>query len=62
MLGMTGYSFKEINNSEIYIKTEVKSVNNRFLEININVPYYLNSLETNIRNLIKEKIRRYFRD
>jgi uncharacterized protein (TIGR00255 family) len=58
MFGMTGYSFKESYCDDVYISTEVKSVNHRFLEINVSMPYYLNSMELNIRDLIQSKLHR----
>jgi len=56
MLGMTGYSFKENYLSEVYFSTEVKSVNHRFLDINVAMPYFLNSLELKVRDYIKKRL------
>ncbi|MBN2546466.1 MAG: YicC family protein [Spirochaetes bacterium] len=58
MLGMTGYSYKETAFDNLNIIAEIKSVNSRFLDIIVNIPYYLNCIEINIRNLIREKINR----
>ncbi len=58
MNGMTGYSFKEFYHDDIYISTEIKTVNSRYLDINVYVPYYLNSIEINIRELLKKKFSR----
>ncbi len=58
MNGMTGYSFKEQYYDKVYIFTEVKSVNSRFLDINIYLPSYLNFMDLKIRDLIKKKINR----
>jgi uncharacterized protein (TIGR00255 family) len=58
MYGMTGYSFKESYYDEVYVSTEIKAVNHRFLEINISMPYYLNSMELQIRDLIQKKLSR----
>lgn len=58
MLGMTGYSFKELYSDNLYISTEIKSVNHRFLEINVQIPYTLNSLEIKIRDFIQKNIKR----
>jgi len=55
---MTGYSFKESFYDNFYISTEIKTVNSRFLEININLPTYLYALEINIRDLLKQKLMR----
>lgn len=56
MLGMTGYSFKENYLSEVYFSTEIKSVNHRFLDINVALPYFLNSLEIKVRDYIKKRL------
>ena len=58
MNGMTGYSFKEQYYDKVYIFTEVKSVNSRFLDVNVYLPAYLNFMDLKIRELIKKKINR----
>ncbi len=58
MYGMTGYSFRETQNEDVYITTEIKTVNSRFLDLNINLPYHLNSMEIGIRELVKNKLLR----
>ena len=56
MNSMTGYGFKEevVDNTQISI--EIRSVNSRFLDLNVNLPSFLNALESRIRKLIGEKI------
>jgi uncharacterized protein (TIGR00255 family) len=58
MYGMTAYSFKENYYDNVYISTEIKTVNNRFLDINISMPFYLNDMEMRIRELIQKKLAR----
>lgn len=58
MNGMTGYSYKEYTYDDVYISTEIKTVNSRFLDMNVSLPYYLNSMELNVRNIIKQNISR----
>ena len=53
---MTGYGFKESVIENTQISVEIKSVNNRFLDLNINLPYFLNPLEARVRKLVSEKI------
>ena len=53
---MTGYGFKESVVGDTQISVEIKSVNNRFLDLNINLPYFLNPLEQKVRKLVSEKI------
>lgn len=56
MNSMTGYGkgLNEINGRKVTI--EMKSVNHRFLDINIKMPRIFNCLEEKIRNYIKEHI------
>lgn len=56
MNSMTGYGFKESITDNTQISVEIKSVNNRFLDLNINLPPFLNPLESKIRKIIAEKI------
>ncbi|MBP3773333.1 MAG: YicC family protein [Treponema sp.] len=56
MNSMTGYGFKESVVENTQISVEIKSVNNRFLDLNINLPYFLNPLEARVRKLVSEKI------
>lgn len=56
MNSMTGYGFKETVVSNTQISVEMKSVNNRFLDLNINIPSFLNPIESKLRKLVSEKI------
>ncbi len=56
MNSMTGYAFKETVVENTQISVEIKSVNNRFLDLKINMPYFLNPLEQKIRKIVSEKI------
>ena len=49
MTSMTGYSYKEAAYDEADVSVEIKAVNSRFLDLNVNLPPYLNPLETRIR-------------
>lgn len=53
---MTGYGFKETVVENTQISVEIKSVNNRFLDLNVNIPSFLNPLEAKIRKIISEQI------
>lgn len=53
---MTGYSYQELSTEKNIISVEFKSVNSRFLDLTINLPPYLNQLESYFRNLISEKV------
>lgn len=56
MVSMTGYGYKESSFQEAIVSVEIKSVNSRFLDLTINLPPYLNQLESFFRSKITEKI------
>lgn len=53
---MTGYSYVEKSTETSTVSVEIKSVNSRFLELTINLPPYLNQLESSFRAVISEKV------
>lgn len=55
---MTGFGAAEFNDNGKRVYVEIRSVNNRFLKINIRSPEFLNHYEQEIENCIKEKISR----
>ena len=58
MKSMTGYSKNSFENEEFKIKIELKSVNNRYLNLNYKSNYILNFLENKIRAKVAEYIKR----
>lgn len=56
MNSMTGYGYKEVFAEDTKVSVEIRSVNSRFLDLNINIPSFLNPLESRIRKIITEKI------
>ena len=58
MYSMTGYGKAEYNNNGIQITIELKTVNNRNLDIITKIPRVLIPFEDAIRNAIKEKLLR----
>lgn len=58
MKSMTGYGCSETLNNEMQMQVEIKSVNNRYLDIIHNIPYYLSAYEIDIDNKIKEVAKR----
>ena len=58
MISMTGYGYSEINYENAVISVEIKSVNSRFLDLSVNLPPYLNAIESFFRNLITKNISR----
>lgn len=56
MTSMTGYSYVEKSTETSTVSVEIKSVNSRFLDLTINLPPYLNQLESSFRAVISEKV------
>jgi uncharacterized protein (TIGR00255 family) len=55
---MTGYGRGEWQEGERRLEVEVKSFNHRYLDISPHLPRRLNSLEAQVRNLIKQRVSR----
>ena len=58
MVSMTGYGYKEKAGTQAIISVEIKSVNSRFLDLTVNLPPYLNQLESFFRSEIQKKVSR----
>ena len=55
---MTGYGRGEIEEDGLRVSAEIKSVNNRFLEVAVKVPRFLAPLESDIRDAVQKKLSR----
>ena len=55
---MTGYGRAEFANDDLKIAVEIKSVNNRYLDIGIKMPRQIGMLESSIRAELKKYISR----
>ncbi|MDZ7795153.1 MAG: YicC/YloC family endoribonuclease [Spirochaetia bacterium] len=56
MISMTGYSYREYQDERVNLALELKSYNNRYLDIVVNAPPFLSPLEPAIRNYLKSRI------
>lgn len=56
MTSMTGYAYEEVSYENAVVSVEIKSVNSRFLDLSINIPPFLNPLESYYRQKVSEKI------
>lgn len=56
MTSMTGYAYEEQSLENAVVSVEIKSVNSRFLDLSINLPPFLNPLESYFRNKISESV------
>ena len=55
-MSMTGFGKKEIENSDISISIEIKSINSRYLEVNHKIPRLFSDDEEGILSLIRKKL------
>ncbi len=58
MKSMTGFGFCELQDDKIHISLDLKSYNNRYLDIITNFPTVLNPLEPKIREWLSSRINR----
>lgn len=58
MKSMTGYGAAETLTDSFQLTVEVKSYNNRYLDIINTMPYYLSSFEAEIKNSVKKVAKR----
>jgi uncharacterized protein (TIGR00255 family) len=56
MISMTGYGWIDNQNESVQMSVELKSYNNRYLDIKINLPPFMSPLEPELRTYLKEKI------
>ena len=58
MKSMTGYASREIHDDKIQLALELKSYNNRYLDVNVSLPSALGALEPRLREFLSERISR----
>ncbi len=58
MKSMTGFGIAEFKDDRFHISVEIKSYNNRYLDISIGGPYYISPLEPEIKKMIAERVAR----
>lgn len=58
LLSMTGYGRAEYQDARLYIKVEVKTLNSKYLDLNLRSGRLLNSKEIALRNLIQQRLMR----
>ena len=52
MISMTGYACREKTEEDLSVSVEIKGYNNKYLEIYINLPSWLSTLEAQIRSSV----------
>ncbi len=55
---MTGYGKAQLTINGITLKAEIRSLNSKFLDINLRLPFSFKDKEIEIRNLVTEKLHR----
>ncbi len=58
LFSMTGYGKGEHNDGKRSITAEIKTINNRYCDINIKTPRHLRFFEDNIRKILKNNVQR----
>ena len=58
ILSMTGYGKSLLTDKDFSVEVEIKSINSRFLDLSLKVPRFFADKEFEIRNFLKEKIKR----
>lgn len=58
MKSMTGFGYGEYQNQRYLVTLEIKSYNNRYLDLLVNLPPGLSQVEQQIRDWLKSKIQR----
>lgn len=58
MKSMTGYAFREVSEGDVTVSVELKSYNSRFLDLQVNVPFWLGRLENRVREYATSRILR----
>ncbi len=58
MKSMTGFGYAEIQDGKVHLTADLKSYNNRYLDLIVNIPPPLNPLEPAIREKIQGRLKR----
>ncbi len=58
MNSMTGYASYSFEYEEYTVFIEIRSLNNKFLDIKFKIPFYLEFLEETLRRIMKEYVKR----
>ena len=56
VLSMTGFGYGEVEHNGISARAEIRSVNNRFLELTVRLPRTLQMRENDIKELVRKKL------
>src|SRR5512143_3979714 len=55
---MTGYGRKEVSNGDVHFIIEIRSLNNRYLDIQLKSPRAISGMESRVRKSVQERFSR----
>jgi len=58
MISMTGYGYREYQDERVQLTLELKSYNNRYLDVYVYTPSFLSPLEPALREYLKKRVAR----
>ena len=58
MKSMTGYAYRETVTDGVTVSVEIKSYNSRFLDLSVNLPYWLSRVENRLRDYTASRVQR----
>ena len=58
ILSMTGFGKAEVKTKQLFVSIEIRSLNSKFLDLNLKTPSYLRDLDLEARSIIKNKVKR----
>ncbi|HVO37679.1 MAG TPA: YicC/YloC family endoribonuclease [Spirochaetia bacterium] len=58
MTSMTGFGHGELRDEKLQMVLEIRSYNNRFLDLSINLPYSMKQLEPRVREFLSARVQR----
>ncbi|MDR0709853.1 MAG: YicC family protein, partial [Spirochaetaceae bacterium] len=58
MKSMTGYGYGNFQNDQVSLSVEIKSYNNRYMDISVNLPSFMSIMENRIREYLAGRFSR----
>ena len=55
---MTGFGKSEVTIGHLHVNIEIRSLNSKFLDLNLKTPSYLRDLDLQARSIIKNEVKR----
>ena len=58
ILSMTGFGKAEVKLKQLYLNIEIRSLNSKFLDLNIKTPSIFKEMDLSMRSIIKDEVKR----